>query len=296
MNFEEFKLFVIKKYYEKSKQYPYLSEKKFTDRFRQELNSAKIYYEKIGDLYEKLTTVPVVNNNYVIPFIIDLTESVAIDKPIQSIQITTGDSGGIDIDSDFGKEHRDVIVAYLKHKYGEDCVIPVGTLSTFKLKVTCKDLLRYCNVPTSESMAFTNALDDELSWEENLENIKATFPVQYRTYEKNKNVLDRMKMFLDKPRNTSTHAGGILITPKPVWNYCPVDKTKTGLVTAFEESGARQSLDSLGLVKLDLLSISALETIAEALDLIEEDLFLIEENGVEKIVPKSYLKKIGVEV
>ena len=67
-------------------------------------------------------------------------------------------------------------------------------------------------------------------------------------------------------------------------------------VTAFQESGQVATLDSLGIIKLDLLGITVLDNIKEAVNLIDEELYLIEEDGIEKIVPKSYLEEKGVAV
>jgi DNA polymerase III alpha subunit len=90
--------------------------------------------------------------------------------------------------------------------------------------------------------------------------------------------------------NCGQHAGGCLIMDKPVWEYIPVVHTKDGVATAFVENGGNTELDELGVIKYDFLAISVLETISDAVNLINEELVKIEDDdGIVKIVPKSYL-------
>lgn len=97
--------------------------------------------------------------------------------------------------------------------------------------------------------------------------------------------------------NCGQHAGGVLILDKPVWNYIPVIHTKDGVASAFVENGSNTELDEMSLIKLDCLSISVLEVISNAIDSIDDELILIEdEDGIVKIVGASYLKNKEIEV
>lgn len=164
------------------------------------------------------------------------------------------------------------------------------------MKVACKDLLRYANCPVADSNTFTSELDDELSFEENIAKISSGNTPGSTIYHNYQKILDLVPKFLNKPRNMGMHAGGVVLTPKPIWNYCPVERSSDSIVTAFPESGTMQYLDEMGLVKLDLLAISVLDVIDEVFSLINERLFLIEEDGVQKIVPESYLKEKQDEI
>lgn len=93
-------------------------------------------------------------------------------------------------------------------------------------------------------------------------------------------------------RNIGVHAAGTMILDKPVWNYIPTVHTKDGVATAFVESGSSAELDSLNLIKADVLAISVLETISNAVDMIDEELIKIEDDdGLVKLVPASYIKE-----
>lgn len=285
MNFIEFKKLVL----EKAKNSKL--DKDLLIRLRTELFHAEVYYQDIGDLYEDLNTKPIKNKAGVIPHLLGFTDEIEIEKPLEFIQVRPGASGGIDVDSDFSGEGRQRVIKYLKSKYGDDCVTPVGTTSTLQMKVACKDLLRYACSTVAEANDFTKALDDEISFEENIKRILANDSPIKETYLKYQKVLDLVPRFLGKARNVGCHAGGVVLTPKPIWNYCPVELSAETIVTAFPESGTSQYLDEIGLVKLDLLAISVLDVIKETTDLINEDLYLIEDDdGLQKIVPASYLK------
>ena len=288
MNYLEFKSLVL----QKAKDFQL--DKNALIRLRTELFHAEVYYNDIGDLYEDLKTKEIKNKTGIIPWILGFTDKVDINVPLELKQVKPGASGGIDVDSDFSGEGRDAIIKYLKTKYGDDCVTPVGTTSTLQMKVACKDLLRYAGSTVAEANEFTKELDDELSFEENIKRIVAGNSSAKETYIKYQRVLDLVPRFLGKARNVGCHAGGVVLTPKPIWNYCPVELSADTVVTAFPESGSSQYLDEIGLVKLDLLAISVLDVIKETVDLIDENLYLIEDDdGLQKIVPESYLRSCG---
>ena len=285
MEFTEFKQLVLEKAKNSS------LNKDALIRLRTELFHAEVYYKDIGDLYEDLKTKPISNKAGVIPFILGFTKELNIEEPLTFTQVKPGASGGIDVDSDFSGEGRDLVIKYLKGKYGDDCVTPVGTTSTLQMKVACKDLLRYATATVAEANEFTKELDDELSFEENIAKLLNSDSPAKETYIKYQKVLDLVPRFLGKARNIGCHAGGVVLTPKPIWNYCPVELSSETIVTAFPESGSNQYLDEMGLVKLDLLAISVLDVIKETIELIDEKLYLIEDDdGLQKIVPASYLR------
>ena len=95
--------------------------------------------------------------------------------------------------------------------------------------------------------------------------------------------------------NCGQHAGGCLLLDDDVWNYIPVIHTKDGIATAFVENGGNTELDEIGVCKYDFLAITVLEVISNAVESVDEELVKIEEDGLIKIVPVSYLKGKDVE-
>lgn len=293
MNYQEFKNLCIEKLKEMSVREKL--SKDFLSRFKKEIIKAECYYLDGVDLYEEFKNKKS-SNRYVLPYILGFNEDYDLSKKTQLIQIKQGDSGGIDVDSDFETSGREIIIDYLKQKYGEECVFSVGTLSMLGLKSAVKDLLKYYEVPFNESNDFTAALDNDLSFEENIEKLRNNNKHMFAFYMRYKKILDLTPKFFNKARQMGKHAGGVIILPKPIYNYTPVERAGSGLVTAFPENGQSSTLDTLGIIKLDLLSITVLDNIKETIELIDEPIFLIEEEGIQKIVPLSYLNGKDVEV
>lgn len=261
---------------------------------KKELTVAKRFYENGRDLLSEFETKKEkIQTRYVLPFVLGYTNEITQEKP-EYIQVKLGSSGGIDIDSDFQGAGKEKIIQHLKTKYGEDCVIPVGTFSTLGISNAVKDLLRIKGVEFQASNDFTAALNKEVEWSKALEELKLTDQKQYKFYQKNQEILDLVPKFLNKTRQAGKHAGGVVVLPAPVYNFVPVERAGDSIVTAFPESGSEQVLDELGIIKLDILAIKILDVIGGAIEMVDEDLYEIEEDGIIKIVPENYLKMKGV--
>lgn len=282
MNYEE-----LKKYCDnKIKEYP-----QYLKKYKKEIIIAKRFYNNGRNLYQELSeNKEKISHRYIIPFLLGYTNEV-LDLPIKMIQVKDGASGGIDVDSDYSSTAKEEVFRYLREKYGDDSVLHVGTYGKLGLLSAIKDLLRFNEVPFQESNNFTKNIDTDKTWAENLDIIKAENPSAYDFYKKNKEILDKVPYFENKIRQLGSHAGGIIILPGPVYNYIPVERVQGDLVSAWEENGSSTVLDENGAIKFDILGISVLDVLEKTVDLIDEKLYLIEEDGIQKIVPESYINK-----
>lgn len=281
MNYEELKNFCDNKI----KEFP-----QYLKKYKKEIIIAKRFYNNGRNLYDELTeNKDKISHRYIIPFLLGYTNEV-LDLPMEMEQVKSGASGGIDIDSDYSSTAKEEVFRYLREKYGEDCVFHVGTYGKLGLLNAVKDLLRYNEVPFQEANNFTKYIDNDKTWAENIEIFKAENPKAYMFYEKNKEILDLVPRFEGKIRQIGAHAGGIIVLPKPIYNYIPVERVQDDLVSAWEENGSNQILDENKIIKMDILGISVLDVIGKTVDMIDEKLFLIEEDGIQKIVPESYIR------
>jgi DNA polymerase-3 subunit alpha len=82
----------------------------------------------------------------------------------------------------------------------------------------------------------------------------------YDSSEQVKNVIDVAKALEGMPRHASTHAAGVVITEKPVYEYVPLSGTGDGIVTEFD----MDTVAKLGLVKFDFLGLRYLTILNEA--------------------------------
>lgn len=274
---------------EKIKDFP-----EYKERYKKEISALKRFYNADRDFYQELLNKKdKIDNRYVIPFLLGFTQNVKIEKPLDMVQVTLGASGGVDIDSDMQPLAKEKVFEYLKQKFGDERVLSVGTYTKMGVASAAKDLMRIYEVPFRESNALTSELDSQETWEQNLERLKFSRPDLYSTYEKYKDILDLVPYFINKIRQTGKHAGGVVVLDRPVYELIPVDRVSGNLVTAWPESGSSQVLDENGIIKLDILGISILDVIANTIDNINEKMYLIEDDdGVQKIVPQSYVDEV----
>lgn len=203
----------------------------------------------------------------------------------------------IDVDVDFSPSGREQIIDYLKSKYGEERVFGVGTFNQMKIKSAIKDVFRvYGFEEFGEINAFTKVMDDALSYDENIANVKSNFPHLYKFYLQHKQKFDLVPKFLGKVRSNGMHAGGKCLLDKPIYNYIPVERAGKDVVTAFPESGSDAVLDHYKVIKLDLLGITVLDVIKSTLEMIAESgekIFEIEDSDGKIVwVCESYYNKM----
>lgn len=269
------------------------------ERAIQELMRAKIAYDGGINLVDELNELKAKDDladGYIIPAIIGLYPLPEKIVPIELKQVKPGGGGGLDIDTDVSTAGKPKVKEYLEKKYGKERVCSVGTFTTVGMASAIKDILRKEGVPFAESNKFCSQLDNELSFDENMEKYRANFPDLYKLYEQHKLWLDFVPKISNFIRGCGKHAGGVMVLDRPVYECVPVVRPQGEIATAFTESGSSPQLDDLGFVKYDILAISQLDIIDDALNMAEEDGFfqIEDDDGIVKIVSKAYLLEKGM--
>lgn len=262
-----------------------------------ELKRAKICYEdnnfdvakEIIDLGDNCSDA------YVLPFFLGVTKSVDLTKPIEYENFSSG-SGGLDIDTDISTEGKPKLFEHLQEKYGKDHVTYIGTYTEEGMSPAIKDILRKRDIPFKVSNDFCSFIDNDISFDENMEAYKKDHPDLYRFYLEHKADLDYVPKLQNMIRSTGKHAGGCAVFAKPVYEYVPVIRPQGEMATAFVENGQESALDNLGDVKYDLLGISTLDLLKDTVDSISEKMYWVEENGKKKIVPQSWIDVHSKEI
>lgn len=174
-----------------------------------------------------------------------------------------------DIDTDFCFERRGEVIEYLINKYGSDHVAQIITFGTMAAKAAVRDAGRAMNVPLAEVDKIAKLVPGELgiTLERALE-ISPDLKAICANDERYNRLVQIAQAIEGMPRHASTHAAGVVIAKEELVNYLPVQKAgEDGIVTQFP----MQTVEEIGLLKMDVLGLRTLTVIGKALEIIEEN-------------------------
>jgi len=172
-----------------------------------------------------------------------------------------------DIDLDLCSHRRDEVIEYVYHRYGAEHVAMVCTYATLRARYALREVGKVYGLSESRIKQLSAQLPG--FWHPGAR--KRMQDAQAELIEQAHDPLERevleMSRTLDgTPHHLSIHPGGIVISPGPITDLVPLQHATKGLlVTQFDMSG----IEKLGLVKIDLLGISALTGIADCVELIQ---------------------------
>ncbi len=156
-----------------------------------------------------------------------------------------------DFDIDFSWKDRDEVIDYVFKRYGKDHVALLGMYSTFQYNAIIRELGKVFGLPKSEIDALANNQRQHMK-----EDKIQRYIMQYG------------KMMQNFPNHHSIHPGGMLISEKPIYQYCAVVMPPKGFATAQADMFVAEKI---GLFKLDILSQRGLGHIKEAIRLIRQN-------------------------
>lgn len=172
-----------------------------------------------------------------------------------------------DIDMDFGDTRRGEVVDYVRRKYGDDHVAQIVTFGTMAARGVIRDVGRVMNIPYAEVDQIAKqvpntlhiTLDDALRLSKPLSDL-------YDTDERVRKLIDTAKALEGMPRHASTHAAGVVITKRPVYEYVPLAKNDEAVVCQY----VMTTLEELGLLKMDFLGLRNLTVLDDAVKMVQE--------------------------
>jgi DNA polymerase-3 subunit alpha len=174
-----------------------------------------------------------------------------------------------DIDTDFAPSGRPRVQEYLRQKYGQEHVAHVSNVNTITPKVYVRDIARSCELGGSREKAIeigndvANCLPGEIH---NIDDAINKVPL-FGEYCKKYPEFIKYKDICGKYRAWSTHAGGIIISARPLTGLIPLRKDKDG---AWAIEYDKDKAEENGLVKMDTLGLSTLDIIGETYKIIKE--------------------------
>ena len=177
-----------------------------------------------------------------------------------------------DVDIDIADLRRGEVIDYIRDKYGEDSVAQIITFNRLKPKAAIKDVARVMDIPFQEVNRLTKQIPGSISGKNPEEDFKEIMdiPEIKEALEENprlREVFQYARRLTNKPKTTSIHAAGVVVTPGGITNYVPLYRTKDdNITTQFD----KDILEKLGILKIDLLGLTALSIIEKAVELIRK--------------------------
>lgn len=172
-----------------------------------------------------------------------------------------------DIDIDFAPEGRQKVIDYVIEKYGADRVSQIITFGTLKPKLAIRDVGRAMNIPYADvdRVAKLVPFDLKMTIEKALD-ISAELRSLYESDRQIKKLIDMAQALEGLPRHTGTHAAGVVITQDPIVEYVPLQTNDDVITTQF----VKDTVEGLGLLKMDFLGLRNLTIIENAVKIIEK--------------------------
>ena len=174
-----------------------------------------------------------------------------------------------DIDCDFDYERRGQVIDYVRRRYGADHVAQIITFGTMAARAVIRDVGRVMDMSYQQVDAIAKMVPFELNM--TLERALSLSSELRRAYEGDDAVhtlIDMARKLEGMPRNASTHAAGVLITAKPVVDYCPLQTNDDVITTQFPMG----IVEALGLLKMDFLGLRTLNVIMDAIEMARDTL------------------------
>ena len=177
-----------------------------------------------------------------------------------------------DFDIDFCTDRRDEVIEYVAKKYGSEKVSQIITYGTMAAKGVVRDVGRVLGHPYGFSDKISKLIPNELkmtldkalspSDEGGSDDLRTRYDAEEAVTE----LINLSKKLEGVVRNVGTHAGGVVIAPSKISDFCPVYKASEtdGVVSQFDKN----DVEAVGLVKFDFLGLSNLTVIDKAIKMI----------------------------
>lgn len=174
-----------------------------------------------------------------------------------------------DFDIDFCETRRVEVIRYVQDRYGHDKVAQIITFGKLKARAVLRDCGRILQMPYGQVDRLTKMVPNQPSDPWTLPralNGITEFKREYSDNNEVKRLVDLALKLEGFPRNSSTHAAGVVIGDRPLSELVPLyrDPRSDMPVTQFDMKHVEDS----GLVKFDFLGLKTLSVLRKATDLI----------------------------
>jgi DNA polymerase-3 subunit alpha len=173
-----------------------------------------------------------------------------------------------DIDIDFCMRRRGEVIEYVRKKYGAESVAQIITFGTMAAKAVLKDAGRALDMPYGEVDRLAKMIPTTLNI--SLEDALKQTP-QLEAARKEGQVKELIEVALrleGLARHASTHAAGVVISPRPLTEIVPLYKSNKDEITTQYDMNA---LGRIGLLKMDFLGLTTLTILDDSVGMIKQN-------------------------
>lgn len=178
-----------------------------------------------------------------------------------------------DIDMDFADDRRGEVIQYVKEKYGDDHVAGIITFGTMMSRAAVRDVGRALGMTYGEVDVVAKLIPPPVQGRHiPLKSALTMVPELQQRYDQEpaiKRLIDLSVQLEGTVRHASQHACAIVITPRPLTEYCPVQTAQKGDVGQVTQYSMKP-VEDIGLLKMDFLGLSNLTVMRNATRLIEK--------------------------
>ncbi len=177
-----------------------------------------------------------------------------------------------DIDMDYADNRRGEMIEYAKRKYGEDHVAQIGTFGTMMAKGSVRDVARALGYPYAVGDRISGMIPmGSQGFPMTIERAMEMVPELADAYKKEpdtKRIIDLALKMEGCVRHVSVHAAGVVIAPKPLYEFAPTQYDPKGdaIITQYD----MHYIEEVGLPKFDFLGIRNLAILADAVTLVQQ--------------------------
>ncbi|MEZ8155888.1 error-prone DNA polymerase [Vibrio splendidus] len=167
-----------------------------------------------------------------------------------------------DIDVDFEHERREEVIQYIYQKYGRERAALAATVISYRFKSAVRDVGKALGLQETQLDYFiknTNRRDKSLGWQ-------AQLGLQPDSL-KGQQFIHLVNEIIGFPRHLSQHVGGFVISSGPLYELVPVENAAMHERTIIQWD--KDDLETLGLLKVDVLALGMLSAIRKCFDLIK---------------------------
>lgn len=185
----------------------------------------------------------------------------------------SGRKGTPDIDVDFDSDRRNEIITWMEERFGMHQTAMTATLITYRLRSALRDVAKALGYP----MPIVNKLGKAVpsrnvkAIDTYIDDIAAVIDIEAPLY----SVLSRVvKQLSECPRHLGLHSGGMVLSRLALHHLSPIQQSANGVK---EVQFDKNDVEAMGLVKLDVLGLRMLATVSEAVELLTQNRFEIED-------------------